>query len=80
LHVNLQQDQRTHNLPTAEEIAVIIPLRMGCIMHWIIEIWYYGQKEVVRVTGHKTPGESLVNITVCNYDTTHLQENPQRLG
>jgi len=23
--VNLQQDQRTHNLPTAEEIAVIIP-------------------------------------------------------
>jgi len=24
LHVNLQQDQRTHNLPTAEEIAVII--------------------------------------------------------
>ena len=25
LHVNLQHDQRTHNLPTAEEIAVIIP-------------------------------------------------------
>ena len=25
LHVNLQQDQRTHNLLTAEEIAVIIP-------------------------------------------------------
>jgi len=25
LHVNLQQDQRTHNLSTAEEIAVIIP-------------------------------------------------------
>jgi len=25
LHVNLQQDQRTHNLPTAEKIAVIIP-------------------------------------------------------
>jgi len=24
LHVNLQQDQRTHNLPTTEEIAVII--------------------------------------------------------
>jgi len=24
LHINLQQDQRTHNLPTAEEIAVII--------------------------------------------------------
>jgi len=25
LYMNLQQDQRTHNLPTAEEIAVIIP-------------------------------------------------------
>jgi len=25
LHVNLQQDQRTHNLSTVEEIAVIIP-------------------------------------------------------
>jgi len=25
LHVNLQQDQRTYNLPTAKEIAVIIP-------------------------------------------------------
>ena len=25
MHVNLQQNQRTHNLPTAEEIAVIIP-------------------------------------------------------
>jgi len=23
--VNLQQDQRTHNLPTAEDIGVIIP-------------------------------------------------------
>ena len=34
----------------------------------------------VRATGHKTPGESSVNITVCNYNTTHLQENPQRLG
>jgi len=35
---------------------------------------------VVRVPGHKTPGESSVNITVSSYDTTHLQENPQRLG
>jgi len=25
LHVNLQQDQRAHNLLTAEEVAVIIP-------------------------------------------------------
>ena len=34
----------------------------------------------VRVTGYKTPGESSVNITVSVYDTTHLQENPQRIG
>ena len=25
MHVNLQQDQRTHNLLTTEEIVVIIP-------------------------------------------------------
>ena len=35
--------------------------------------------QTVRATGHKTPGESSVNITVSSYDTTHLQENPQRL-
>jgi len=34
----------------------------------------------VRATGHKTPGEFSVNITVSSYDTTHFQENPQRLG
>jgi len=34
----------------------------------------------VRVTGAQTPGESSVNITVSGYDTTHLQENPQRIG
>ena len=34
----------------------------------------------VRATGHKTPEESSVNITLSSYDTTHLQENPQRLG
>ena len=36
--------------------------------------------QLVRATGHKTPGESSVNITVSVYDTTHLQENPQRIG
>jgi len=34
LHVNLQQDQRTHNLLTAEEIAVIIPEKG---MHYTID-------------------------------------------
>jgi len=28
----------------------------------------------------QAPGESSVNIIVSSYDTTHLQENPQRLG
>ena len=39
-----------------------------------------GFEESVRATGHKTPGESSVNITVSVYDTTHLQENSQRIG
>jgi len=34
----------------------------------------------IRATRHKTPGESSDNITVSSYDTTHLQENSQRLG
>ena len=34
----------------------------------------------VRVTGAPDSRRILSNITVCNYDTTHLQENPQRLG
>ena len=33
-----------------------------------------------QATGHETLEESSVNITVSSYDTTHLQENPQRLG
>ena len=39
-----------------------------------------GLDVVVRATGHKTLGESSVNITVSSYDTTHLQKNPQGLG
>jgi len=34
----------------------------------------------VRATGHKSPGESSDDITVSVYGTTHLQENPQRIG
>jgi len=34
----------------------------------------------VRATGAPDSRRILSNITVCNYDTTHLQENPQRLG
>jgi len=34
----------------------------------------------VRATGAPDSRRILSNITVCNYDTTHLQENSQRLG
>jgi len=45
--------------------------------YWIV---LEAKMRFVRATGHKTPGESSVNITVSVYDTTHLQENPQRIG
>jgi len=59
---------------------------MNCFWPFYIELWLVVEvtgtfpKGGVRATGHKTPGESSVNITVSSYDTTHLQENPQRLG
>ena len=34
---------------------------------------------IVRVTGAQDSRRILRYITVCGYDTTHLQENPQRL-
>jgi len=34
----------------------------------------------VRATGAPDSRRILSDITVYNYDTTHLQENPQRLG
>ena len=46
---------------------------------WLLEIGAISTMNV-RAIGHKTPEESLVDIIDCNYDTTHLQENPQRLG
>ena len=45
-----------------------------------IHPYYFISSNLVRVTGHKAPGESSVNIIVSSYDTTHLQENSQRLG
>jgi len=53
-----------------------------CLPHvfFVHSLWYIGIYTVdVRVTGYKTPGEFSDNITVSSYDTTHLQENPQRL-
>jgi len=36
--------------------------------------------ENVRATGAQDSRRILSYITVCDYDTIHLQENPQRLG
>jgi len=33
----------------------------------------------VRATGAQDSRRILSDITVCNYDTTYLQKNPQRL-
>jgi len=38
------------------------------------------KQDGVRATGAQDSRRILRYITVCNYDTTHLQENPQRLG
>jgi len=33
----------------------------------------------IRASGAQDSRRILSDITVCDYDTTHLQENPQRL-
>jgi len=38
------------------------------------------EKYTVRATGAQDSRRILSYITVYGYDTTHLQENPQRLG
>ena len=40
----------------------------------------YKDKKLQGWLGYQTLEEFSVNIIVCNYDTTYLQENPQRLG
>ena len=41
---------------------------------------FWGTLVSVRATGAQDSRRILRYITVCDYDTTHLQENPQRLG
>jgi len=36
--------------------------------------------KVIRMTGAQDSRRILSDITVYDYDTTHLQKNPQRLG
>ena len=48
---------------------------------WLVnEMLAMLDEDVVRATGAQDSRRILSNITVYNYDTTHLQENPQRLG
>ena len=46
----------------------------GGVLKWTVMV------TLVRATGTPDSRRILSNITVYNYDTTHLQENPQRLG
>jgi len=54
------------------------------IVEELVEIWPNevcdSSRAVVRATGTPDSRRILSDITVYNYDTTHLQENPQRLG
>ena len=69
-HLGVEMEMSSYRLFKAIETVEIIK-----------ELVEINSNEVcVRATGHKAPGESSVNITVSSYDTTHLQENPQRLG
>ena len=38
------------------------------------------ERVFVRATGTQDSRRILSDITVCDYDITHLQENSQRLG
>jgi len=45
-----------------------------------LDSFYHKRSLTVRATGAQDSRRILSYITICNYDTTHLQENPQRLG
>ena len=41
--------------------------------------WTY-RRNIIRATGAQDSRRILSYITVCDYNITYLQENPQRLG
>jgi len=66
-------------------LAVMVRKRSGlwkCLQMAIASWnnWVINLELPVRATGAPDSRRILSNITVYNYDTTHLQENPQRLG
>jgi len=66
---------------TAEEYSWLTAADLKNATELVAEFHYYYSNKpgllftpvlTVRAAGHKTPGESSVNITVSSYDTTHL--------
>jgi len=51
----------------------------GLIEYGKVHEWFINYFDSVRATGAQDSRRILSNIIVYNYDTTHLQENPQRL-
>jgi len=64
LHMNLQQDQRTHNLPTTEEIVFIIP--EDRVYHALDNrVWYYRLEEDNLNRSARTVLHILLFIMFC---------------
>jgi len=47
-------------------------LRKGYIMHWIIEMWYYGQEEDILNTSAKTVLLMLLSIMFCCFQSGRM--------
>jgi len=62
------------------EVEKILNKRIVWGKEKLLVRWKGYTVEDVRATGAPDSRRILSNITICNYDTTHLQKNPQRLG
>ena len=69
LHVNLQQDQRICLLLKKLQLSF---LRKVSIMHWIIEMWYYGQEEDDLNTSARTVLHILLFIMFCCFQRRRM--------
>jgi len=69
-------------LQSWSQCYIVMPLEnflWKCSMGYTLYPWI-SLLEPVRATGVQDSRRILSYITVCDYDTTYLQENPQRLG
>ena len=88
LEVEAGQVQRPVSLATVKFLSCheVLQVLVVCLnLHWVSGSLqemppFYQCTDNVRATGTPDSRRILSNITVYNYDTTHLQENPQRLG